>query len=166
MIKYDNSPAFILFISDFESSIPKTELILGFYLKHYFNLDININDFEYSTNGKAYLKAGTLFFSSSNKKNRSAIIISPIDIGLDIEFIDTTKNIQDIAKKTFTVDEYNKVFGENIKNPYEKFFEIWTKKESYLKLIDKPLSQIGNIDINDKNISSFKKDDYIISIAY
>lgn len=165
-IKYENSPVFTLFYADFDKSVPKTDVLLAFYLKHYFDININKNDFEYSPNGKPYLKANTLYFSSSNKNSKSLIVISSENVGIDMEYIDRTKNIKQALKKIFTVDEYNSVFQGNNIDIYEKFYQIWTKKESYLKLKGLKLSDISKIDISNQNIQSFKKGDYIVSIAF
>lgn len=89
------------------------------------------SDILYTENGKPYFKDNDLYFSIAHTKNAIALAVSEKPIGVDIEKIRDTKN--DIAKRFFTSDENKFINSSSDKG--QAFFEIWTKKEAYLKQV-------------------------------
>lgn len=90
----------------------------------------DLRDVKLSENGKPYIENDPVYFSISHSKNVAAVAISPVNVGVDVEYID---NIDlKIAERFFTKEEYNEI--KSSENPDRTFFRIWTLKESLLKL--------------------------------
>src|SRR5699024_6092340 len=53
-------------------------------------------------------------------------------VGIDIEKIKYI-DFESLAKSFFTVNEFNYIVNQNCKFPLNRFYEIWTLKESYIK---------------------------------
>lgn len=91
-------------------------------------------------NGKPYFsKKDAPSFSLSHTKGCSAAALANDNdgyIGIDIEALDTRKNLDNIAKRFFTPDEYS--IYQQARTP-EVFYAIWTEKESCVKLYGKTL---------------------------
>lgn len=92
------------------------------------NLSIGVNDF-----GKPYLvEYPDIFFNISHSNNAIVIGFSENPVGIDIEF-ESDKNFI-IAKRFFTKKECEYI-QNNSQNHLEAFYEIWTKKEAYIKCL-------------------------------
>lgn len=166
ILSINNHPS-ILYISEFKEKIPESTLIFAFYMHHFHGIKLYKSDFEYTENGKPYLKNKGIFFNSSNKKNISSTIISVLPVGIDIEIINYSTKIDKISKRFFSKNEYDYIFSEkSSKLQYEKFYEIWTKKEAYIKLNSGRVTDINSFDCLEKNIYSFKRKNCVISIAF
>lgn len=121
-----------------------------------------------SSFGKPYIQEYSNFhFNISHTKSAIAVIISDKSIGVDIEAIREADML--IANRFFTDDEIRYITEANeYKN--KRFFEIWTKKEAYIKYIGKGLSiPLNSFNTLDDDLSSiittFEKDGYIISVC-
>lgn len=93
--------------------------------------------FETNSYGKPYLKGYPDFhFNISHTRNAVAVAFSEFEIGIDIE------KIRDvdlrIAKRFFFGAEWEYIVSMEDKN--RAFFEVWTKKEAYIKYQGKGLS--------------------------
>lgn len=124
--------------------------------------------FDRNKYGKPYLRGYHDFhFNLSHTRDAIAVAVSNGPVGVDIEkFRDA--NIE-IAKRFFTDGEASFI-TRNIIDTDKRFYEIWTKKEAYIKFIGKGLSiPLNSFDVLDNNISinihTFEKDDYIISVC-
>lgn len=96
--------------------------------------------------GKPYIKENNSFhFNLSHSGNWVAIAYGDTEVGIDIEKIRMDSGKEEIARRYFTPDEQAYVFGANEFAP-QRFFEIWTGKESYLKYLGTGLG---------KNLASF-----------
>lgn len=133
-------------------------------------LGLNIVDLFFKKNvyGKPYL-VGFPYANYNISHTRNAIVIglSENPIGVDIEKIKTID--LKIAEKFFNKNELNYIFSNN-KEQDKLFYEIWTKKEAYIKWIGKgfsiPLDAFDITDIEIKNkLSTTKINDYIISVC-
>ncbi len=102
---------------------------------HYNNRDIIL--FANSKN-KPYLINIPLFFNISHSGNWVCCAISDRIVGTDIERIRKIKT--DIAGRFFSHHENNKLNQLKGDEKLHYFFDLWTIKESYLKLIGKGLS--------------------------
>lgn len=114
-------------------------------------------EFEIGYNGKPYLKENKNFcFNISHSGNAVAVAVSNTEIGVDIE---------KIRKADFRV--CNRFFTENEKeyvgNSDRRFFEIWTKKEAYIKLNGLALKNLK--EAKSDNIFTTEIEDFIISVA-
>ena len=95
--------------------------------------DENIYDisFKYGKYEKAYLaNHDSIYFNISHSGEYVACGISSEEIGVDIEFIDETIDLN-IAKNYFFNEEYKDIISS--KDPHIEFFSYWVLKESYMK---------------------------------
>ena len=118
------------------------------------DLNIENSDIEFGTNdyGKPFLTSNQdYYFNVSHTHNMIAAAISNNPVGVDVEEI---KEIDlGIAKRFFTGQEQNYI-DKSQNNIYERFFEIWTKKEAYIKCTGKGLSApLNSFDVTDKSLS-------------
>ena len=121
--------------------------------------------------GKPYLKDYPEWqFNLSHTKNAILVGVSSHPIGVDIEFIDKkSQDFINIAKRFFLDSEFNYI----IKCPHrqvERFFEVWTKKEAYLKYTSLGLTQsLSSFDVLseevDQKLSCWQKDEYMMSVC-
>jgi len=82
------------------------------------------NDF-----GKPYIKDREDFFYSLSHSGRYVVIAwGDTEVGVDVQRQDASVNREAIASRFFASDEQAYARGDIL-----RFFEIWTKKESYLK---------------------------------
>ena len=95
---------------------------------------------EKSMKGKPRLEKNTgLFFNISHSGNWVVASFSDSEVGIDIERIKPVN--YRIAERFFSKEEYLEL---DIKTGIEKlnyFFDLWTLKESYLKLLGKGLTK-------------------------
>lgn len=115
--------------------------------------------------GKPYIKRKkNLHFNISHTKDMIACGLSDIPIGIDIEKIKLLNSA--IIERFFTAGERDYIFFNNIEQD-KRFFEIWTRKEAYVKWIGKGM-EIGfdTFDVvNDTKIKTMHIDNYILSIC-
>lgn len=127
-------------------------------------IDMGAENLSYRENGKPV--ADNCFVSISHSKNMVAVCRSDRPIGIDIEFIDDTRNLEKIAKRTFKGRELE-VF-ENCRTA-ECFYEIWTKKEAYSKISGNGvIAVMKGFDIfalDDYDFSTETVEEYVISIC-
>ena len=84
--------------------------------------------------GKPYFTdCDDLFFNLSHSASKVMCVLSPMDVGCDIEVIIESRNTAGIAGRFFTEDEVNYMNSEPDSD--KAFFRIWTMKESYLKAL-------------------------------
>ena len=82
--------------------------------------------------GKPYFEKGLLHFNLSHSGNYVIAAVSKYDIGIDIQRVRADKHR--IAEKNFLPEEcayINAVEDEHVRQ--QRFCEIWTVKEAYLK---------------------------------
>lgn len=127
-------------------------ILLNNYLKEYGKSEKDIL-YTTSKNGKSYFKnIPNLFFNPSHSENISICAFSEGEIGCDIEFIDKKKLHIDITKRFFSAYEQNFIFSDtSLDEQLERFYRLWTLKESYLKFIGVGLSGFRNIEIKFDN---------------
>lgn len=97
--------------------------------------------------GKPFLCDYPLYISISHSGDYAVCVVSDTEIGVDIQKI-RKANFR-IAQRYFTAEEC-----EYISNDTLRFFELWTKKESYLKAVGTgltvPLNSFSTLE-NGKN---------------
>lgn len=117
--------------------------------------DLNIeNDnivFGTNSNGKPFLENNKDYhFNITHTHNMIAVAVSNNPVGVDVEKV---REIDlGIAKRFFTECELNYI--EKDRNRiYERFFEIWTKKEAYIKYTGKGLSvPLNSFDVTNRSL--------------
>lgn len=97
------------------------------------NLILKDKDFQLETeeSGKPFIKGNPFYISLSHSGDYAVLAVSEKPIGCDIEKI-----------REINPEMPKKIFGEEITEK-EKFFELWTKKESYLKLSGEGLKALN-----------------------
>lgn len=113
-------------------------------------------------NGKPYAENIKVHFNLAHSYNLVLCAVSDNPIGIDTERIRQINT--DIAKKYFTKREQEYVL-ENRINAVTRFFEIWTRKEAYVKMLGTGISDFLTFDSLNKKISTKKNGDYIISVT-
>ena len=91
-----------------------------------------------------------LFFNISHSGDHLLLGFSNLDIGVDIERIDPSVDIKRIGKRHFSKIEFQKMMSCAEDERVKSFFEIWTKKEAFIKGIGEGLS----VPLKDFNVTS------------
>lgn len=82
-------------------------------------------------NGKPYLADHpSCHFSISHSANVVAVAVAENPIGIDVE--KTGRALDSLAKRYYTPKEQDYI--QNSDNPRESFYEIWTRKEAFIKM--------------------------------
>ncbi|WP_202803537.1 4'-phosphopantetheinyl transferase family protein [Clostridium tunisiense] len=106
------------------------------------NLKINNKHIRFNKNqyGKPYLKGYPNFnFNISHSGEYVLCAIDDKPIGVDIEEIKHLE-FEEIAKNFFTEKEFQYIANKDSKSKLDRFYEIWTLKESYIKFCGQGLS--------------------------
>lgn len=155
----------------YKNKINKTnsnQIIATYYLIKKYVMKNSKHKISFNKYGKPYIK-DSINFNISHSGDYVIIALSnKNEIGVDIERIKKIKYYNRISNKFFTKEEC-----DYINNDINKFYKIWTRKESFYKCIgtgfnkyDKNLSIIKN-NITYKNkkyiIKTKKINDYYIS---
>jgi 4'-phosphopantetheinyl transferase len=120
-------------------------LILGKYL----NKDPKELVLRVDNNNKPILTSPStneIKFNISYAMDYILIAISPLEVGIDIEYVDPNFEFKDILNEYFTKEEISYV-EEN--NTIDRFFAAWTKKEALAKAIGSglfgPINQLPTL---------------------
>ena len=100
-------------------------------------LNMGVENLRYEENGKPI--ADNCFVSISHSGDMVAVCTSENPIGIDIEKIDTKRNLEKLSKRVFKGQELE-AFEQN-PTP-EQFYEIWTQKEAYSKIDGQGVNEI------------------------
>ena len=106
-------------------------------------------------NGKPRFASLPYHFSITHSRDLCAVALSSDNVGLDLEFIDSSRNIEALSKRFFSPEEHSRLFEGN--NAFEKFFTLWVKKEALAKLSGEGLASICRGQIIDGSQYSFKE---------
>lgn len=162
-----------LSIQRYHFKIDKTLILYSALLVEYLAcsmLNIKNDEIEFIKGeyGKPHIKGYPSFqFNVSHTRNAIAVAVSSMPIGVDIERVRTAD--ERIAKRYFTKLEQEYIYGNDSKSDL-RFYEIWTKKEAYVKYKGKglliPLNSFNTLSetIADK-IDTLTKDTYCISVC-
>lgn len=136
------------------------KIILGKSLK----ADNNSLVIEEDEFGKPYLRDYVdTHYNISHTKGAIVCAVADKPVGVDIEKV--RKISKSIVERYFTKNEQNYVLSY-LENQDERFTEIWTKKEAYVKWLGKGLAfPFGSFDVLQKEIYSFSYKTYYISIC-
>lgn len=137
-------------------------------LLNFFGINISFSDFLKGENGKPYIKNLPDFhFNISHSENAVAVSISDSEVGIDCEKL-RNADLR-IAKRRFTEKEYTYIIKDSSETDL-RFFEIWTKKEAYLKFCGKGITlPLNSFDVTDgsldKSFHTYQKDGFFISVC-
>lgn len=125
-----------------------------------FNKKISEIEICRSSNGKPYVKGNYgLKFNCSHSGNYVVVAFYGNRIGIDMEIIGEYNEA--IVNKYFTSEEQLLL---NKNNNKISFFDIWTKKESFLKFKGLNLSDLKKINICKKKYITYIIDNMIINV--
>lgn len=120
-------------------------------------------------NGKPFAENLDVNFNISHSEAMVVCAVDDKPIGIDIEKIRPV-NLK-IAKRVYTRDEIfyltdGKDFSENYDGAtLERFFELWTAKEAYLKYLGCGIvDNFNTLFVDRENVYTEKYENYIISI--
>lgn len=126
------------------------EMLIRYVIVNEFKIKNSQISFDKNIYGKPYLKGyPKINFNISHSNNFVVCIIDDKPIGIDVEKVKQI-GYKDIAKNFFTTSEYNYIIKpsleikQNLEKELNKFYEIWTLKESYIKCKGKGLSILLN----------------------
>ncbi len=80
-------------------------------------------------------EATPLYFNLSHTKGLVGVAVSTGPVGLDVECLDREINPIEIADDILTAAEVRSLLALNPVEMRQRFFRLWTLKESYLKAI-------------------------------
>ncbi|MCP1396572.1 MULTISPECIES: 4'-phosphopantetheinyl transferase family protein [Bacillus cereus group] len=125
------------------------------------NKDIIFNNDYY---GKPHLKNyPNVFFNLSHSGDFVVCAFDEYPVGIDIEKIKDIE-YEDLAKNFFTNREYDYIMKNDLDQQLNKFYDIWTLKESYIKCCGKGLSlSLKSFSIE---ISGLKEINVIMGCSY
>jgi 4'-phosphopantetheinyl transferase len=98
--------------------------------------------FNKSENGKPYLDNRKVHFNLTHSGNWVVMAMAEAEVGIDIELIRPIN--YRIAERFFSPAEVRTLNSKMNNDKLEYFFELWTLKESYLKLIGTGLTRSLN----------------------
>lgn len=129
-------------------------------------LKINNKDIVFSNNyyGKPYLKNyPNVFFNLSHSGEFVVCAFDEHPVGIDIEKIKEIE-YKDLAENFFTKREYDYIMKNDSDQQLNKFYDIWTLKESYIKCCGRGLSlSLKSFSIE---ISELKEINVIMGCSY
>ena len=116
---------------------------------------------EIKREGKPYVKDCSYHFNLSHSGDYLLLAVGDTPVGADIEKI--TKIRPKTVEKYFSQSEQERVK----KNGSKDFFEIWTKKESYVKYTGEGMKGFSHLSEYPKEIAFFTKkyDNYQITVC-
>lgn len=135
-------------------------------LKFEYGLD-NIPSLSYTDFGKPYFKSfPKIYFNLSHCDNAAVCAVDNSEIGVDVECIRAFD--QELAEYVCNERELDEIL--NSQNPALAFTVLWTKKESYTKMMGRGLpekNELRNllIGIPPENFTVLIKHEYVITIC-
>lgn len=127
-----------------------------------FNIDKKDVRFRVDKGGKPYAEGLDVNFSISHSGTIALCAVADGPVGIDIEKIRDAD--LSVAKKHFAMDEQDYVL-EKLSLSRQRFFEIWTRKEAYVKMLGKGISYFPEFStMGDKRITTHIRNKYIVSV--
>ncbi|MCW8929907.1 MAG: 4'-phosphopantetheinyl transferase superfamily protein [Gammaproteobacteria bacterium] len=113
-------------------------------LAKYLNCETSDIDFLKGEQGKPYLSisnSGNLQFNLSHTQDVAILAVTKdVAVGVDIEHNDRKTDWKGICKRFFTEPEQEALFSLNTEQQANAFFDLWTRKEAYMKVLGTGLS--------------------------
>lgn len=155
----------VIYISKDNTRPIRSELFIRVALENYFDLPGYVPEIARDIFGKPMLKdRPDIHFNISHTKNAIVCAVSEFSVGIDLERL--RKINKSLVRRFFTRNEQEYVFsGEDCQD--ERFTQIWTMKEAYIKRIGKGLSiPLDSFDVLEQSgIYFFRYFGYYISIC-
>ncbi len=127
-----------------------------------YSIDVKDIVFSVHTNGKPFCKSHTnIHFSISHSGTFVAVAISDKEIGIDIELLKEPS--EKIINRVCCENEINVI--NSSENKKEKFTEIWTEKEAYLKALGTGIDrELKTVDTTKMDFVNEYSDEFILSV--
>ena len=114
--------------------------VLRIILNRYLGFKPNWFDFSYNSHGKPYLTKkfgdGNFKFNLAHSHELALYAFTRVsEIGVDIEYIKFFIDINQIAIRFFSANEYTIFSNLPTSQKREAFYNCWTRKEAYIKAI-------------------------------
>jgi 4'-phosphopantetheinyl transferase len=147
--------------------------ILRTILAYYLNNEPDQLKFSYGAYGKPYVphRSYEIQFSLAHSRELALYAFArKRNVGVDVEYIRELPDVEQMAA-TYLTEQENEVFKSLPKGRRSKaFFELWTRKEAYLKAIGtglaQPFTKINPSVTFGWSIASFTPDpDYVAALA-
>ena len=90
---------------------------------------------EKNPQGKPYLAHQNLEFNMSHTRGVALYAVSHQAVGIDIELLARDMQIEDIAERFFTENEYKKICALDPGDRQAAFYRCWTLKEAFIKAL-------------------------------
>jgi 4'-phosphopantetheinyl transferase len=121
--------------------------LLRTILSSYAEMDPAQLQFTYSKRGKPALsnisEQGTLYFNVAHSKDLLLIAVTrACAVGIDVEWIRPINNAEEIATRFFSPREAAKLMALANDQHIPAFFNLWTRKEAWLKATGDGLSEM------------------------
>ncbi len=132
-------------------------------IAHYFGMHPQDVTFRRDTNGKPYAEGLDIHFSLSHSGNLAVCAISDKPVGIDVEKVRSVN--MHVAEKMFTQKEQYYISSEKRKTQ-QRFFEIWTKKEAYVKRLGTGITDFQSFDVmGDSSVYLVKHKKYMVAVS-
>jgi 4'-phosphopantetheinyl transferase len=132
--------------------------LLRYLLSAYLNKPAEDIVFQYGPQGKPTVTDSTVQFNVSHSDDRVLIGIGyHHSLGVDVEHMTRTIEVDSIAARFFTTNEARQIHALSGVAQRRAFFNVWTRKEALLKAIGSGLSlslQACEVSVDDEAIST------------
>lgn len=127
--------------------------LLRIILSRYLNLAPDRLEFTYALQGKPELnntvREERLCFNVSHSHNLAVYAIAlNRSVGIDLEYLRQIPNVQQLAERFFSPNEYTIINTLPKEQQQEVFFRFWTIKEAYLKATGEGLAGLQKIAVS------------------
>lgn len=149
----------------------RRSLLGEYFLKKLLEQEFGLENvkIECQDNGRPFVAEHDIFISVSHSKELVCCAASKKPIGIDVELVAPIS--AKLVDRVCTENEKKFVLGcamasDTINDPeiLERFFEIWTAKEAYFKLLGTGITNFQSVDVLDLDRVVEKIDNYIITI--
>lgn len=100
------------------------------------------NRIVYGKYGKPFVADGKFSFSVTHSQKYYIIAVSTDNIGIDLQIYDEQRDYMKIASRWYNERENALLSAMPDYNRCEMFYEIWSRKEAYIKFTGKGLSAL------------------------
>jgi 4'-phosphopantetheinyl transferase len=120
------------------------------YISEILDIDPKSIKFEKTENGKPYLSEHkNIYFNISHSEDYFAIVVNEDqDVGIDIEKIRVSDNLDKLAAKAFGPKEIAQLRDiSDVDKKNNLFYHFWTRREAVIKCLSKKMANNFRIDI-------------------
>ncbi|QLE59060.1 4'-phosphopantetheinyl transferase HetI [Nostoc sp. TCL26-01] len=126
--------------------------ILRSILGNYLGVVAQEVKFDYEPRGKpllasSFAQSGLLFNLSHSENLALCAVNYSRQIGIDLEYLRTTSDLEGLAQRFFLPREYDLVRSLPDEQKSKVFFRYWTCKEAYLKATGDGIAQLEKIEV-------------------